>query len=246
MLTRIMDMPDNVLGISASGTVTVDDYQTVLIPALEEKLGRMKKLRLLYVLGDTFDTYTGAASWEDTKFGLKHFTHLSRIAVVTNVDWIRNSFKVFGFVLPGDTRVFKTDEEQAARKWISEPGETGKLTFEFLAEQGVLILNPHGELEAADFERIAAEIDPQIANKGTLKGVIICADHFPGWDDMSAMAAHFYFLRDHRKYFKRLAIVSDDRVMSMVPHLANHFIVKEARHFPKGSKSEAITWVSAG
>ena len=123
MLKRIIYLPDNVLGIEASGKVTADDYQSVLVPALEDKLRKTRKVRFLYLLGEAFDEFSGAAAWEDTKVGLKHLTQFDRIAVVTDVDWIQNSIKYFGFALPGEVRVFKNGDLQRARDWISEAGK---------------------------------------------------------------------------------------------------------------------------
>jgi len=246
MLKRIIDLPGNVLGIKASGSITASDYQSVLVPELEEKLKQFKKVRLLYELGDAFESYTSAAAWEDTKVGLKHFTQFERIAVVTDVNWIRNSMKVFGFAFPGEVRIFGNDDLQQAREWISEPAPTGDLTFEFLDEQGVLVLHPHGEIEAADFDRIANVIDPYIEKTGTLKGVMIIAENFPGWDDLGALVAHFRFIKTHRHKVKRLAIVSNDRVMSAGPYLARHIAVKESRLFSIAEKNEALAWVSQG
>ena len=246
MLRRIIDLPDNVLGIEASGKVTADDYQSVLVPALEDKLRKIKKVRFLYLLGEGFDGFSGAAAWEDTKVGLKHLTQFERIAVVTDVDWIQNSIKYFGFALPGEVRVFKNGDLHRARDWTSEPATAGNLAFEILEEQGVLVLRPQGELEAADFKRVASEVDPYIEKNGDLNGVMIVAEHFPGWDDLSALTAHFRFVKEHRKKVKRLAIVSDDRLMSTLPFLAKHFLVNESRHFPMGKKNDALAWVSQG
>jgi hypothetical protein len=93
-------------------------------------------------LGEAFDEFSGAAAWEDTKVGLKHLTQFDRIAVVTDVDWIQNSIKYFGFALPGEVRVFKNGDLQRARDWISEAAPAGNLAFEFLEEQSVLVLHP--------------------------------------------------------------------------------------------------------
>jgi hypothetical protein len=246
MLKQIIDLPDRVLGIEASGKITAADYHSVLVPALEDKLRANKKVRFLYILGETFESFSGAAAWEDAKVGLKHLTQFDRIAVVTDVDWIQNSIKFFSFSFPGEVRVFENGDLQKARDWVAEPAPAGNLTFEFLEEEGVLVLHPHGELAAADFERLASEVDPYIKKKGALKGVTIIAEHFPGWDDLGALAAHFKFVKEHRQNVKRLAIVSNDRVMSALPFLAKHFLVKESRHFMTGNKNEALTWVSQG
>lgn len=177
MLKRILDLPDNVLGIEGIGEVTSEDYQTVLIPELEDKFRKFKKVRLLYVLGNMFGGYTFSAAWQDVKAGLKHLTQFDRIAVVSDVDWIRNSVKIFAFAMLGEVHIYNIIELHQAREWISEPSPRGRLTFEFLDEQGVLILQPHGELGAADFQAVAAEIDPYIERSGDLKmlsGSLLC------------------------------------------------------------------------
>lgn len=244
MLTRILNLPDNVVGFEASGKVTANDYQTVLVPELETTLRHHNNVRLLYFLGNDFDGFSSAAVWEDTKVGLKHLAQFERIAVVTNVDWIRNSVKVFGFALPGEVRLFGNDKLQEAKAWLSEIDAQGQLEFEFRKKRGVLILQPNGELDATDFLRVANEIDPYVELMGKLRGVMIVAKHFPGWEDLSALAAHFRFVKDHRRKVKRLAVVSDDKLMSTMPFLAKHFLVEEASHFPMKKKNEALVWLS--
>ena len=120
MIEQIPDLPDNVLGFSATGTVTATDYKTVIIPAVEALLARYPKARLLYHLGEGFSGFETAALWEDTKIGLKHLASWERVAVVTDVEWIRAAMKVFGFLLHGHMRVYHNAELAAAREWVSE------------------------------------------------------------------------------------------------------------------------------
>jgi hypothetical protein len=120
MIEKISDLPGNVLGFTASGKVTADDYESVLVPAVEQKLTEQKKIRLLYHLDDDFTGYEAGAMWDDTKIGLKHLTAWERIAVVTDVDWIRTSVKVFGFAMPGHVRVFEISGLAEAKAWLSE------------------------------------------------------------------------------------------------------------------------------
>ena len=120
MITAISGLPNNVLGFEASGTVTGEDYETVLIPAVEAKLKEFPKIRLLYHLGTEFKSYDLEAMWDDTKVGLGHLTSWEKIAVVTDTGWIRSGVKVFGFAMPGEVRVFANDELAAAKEWASE------------------------------------------------------------------------------------------------------------------------------
>lgn len=243
MIEVMTDLPDRVLGLRARGEVSAQDYKTVLVPAIEEKLTKHTKARLLYVLGDDFEGYTGGAAWEDAKVGMKHLTAFERVAVVTDVDWIEKMIKAFGFVMPGEVRVFDDDDLDEARLWISETPSPGHLSFELLEEQGVLIMQPNGELEAADFERLSARVDPYLAEAGVLGGVMIVADHFPGWDDFAALTSHLRFVREHHKKIRRVALVTSDRLVSTVPRFASHFVDAEVRSFPMQQRDEALLWV---
>lgn len=112
MIEVMTDLPDRVLGLNASGEVTADDYKTVLVPAIEEKLTKHKKVRLLYVFGDEFTGYSGGAAWEDAKVGMKHLTSFERVAVVTDVDWSR--------FVDAEVRAFPVDGRDQALLWVGE------------------------------------------------------------------------------------------------------------------------------
>jgi hypothetical protein len=120
MVEKMEGLPEGVLGFSAKGTVTKVDYEEVIIPAVEEALVRFRKVRLLYALGRDFKEFEAAAMWEDAKIGLEHLTSWERVAVVTDVDWIKSAIKAFGFLLHGHIRVFQNSEIIEARIWIGE------------------------------------------------------------------------------------------------------------------------------
>jgi hypothetical protein len=120
MIKMLTGLPDNVVGFSAHGTVTAKDYEQHIVPAVEEVLVKHDKVRLLYQLGSGFDGFDVGAMWEDTKIGLSHLAAWERIAVVTDVDWIRMATKAFGFAMPGEVRVFSNAELDAARDWLTD------------------------------------------------------------------------------------------------------------------------------
>lgn len=121
MLERIRGLPENVLGLEARGEVTGADYESVLIPAVDEMLARRKSIRFLYHLGNEFTGFDAKAMWDDAKVGLRHLAAWERVAVVTDVAWIRTAVKMFAFVMPGQVRIFSNSELAGARQWLSEP-----------------------------------------------------------------------------------------------------------------------------
>ncbi|MEJ2644757.1 MAG: STAS/SEC14 domain-containing protein [Gammaproteobacteria bacterium] len=120
MLEKIPDLPDNVLGFRAKGTVTAGDYEEVIIPAVEALFSRYDKIRFLYHLGEEFSGFEAAAMWDDAKLGLKHLTGWERMAIVSDVEWIRTAIRAFGVAIPGQIRVFHNREFAEASRWISE------------------------------------------------------------------------------------------------------------------------------
>ncbi|MGT2434138.1 STAS/SEC14 domain-containing protein (plasmid) [Cupriavidus basilensis] len=54
MIEIIEGFPGNVVAVSATGEVTRDDYEKVLIPAVEAALARREKIRIYYELGSRF------------------------------------------------------------------------------------------------------------------------------------------------------------------------------------------------
>jgi hypothetical protein len=70
MLELISDLPDDVVGIRASGQVTAEDYESVLVPAIAARLARRDRVRVLYYLGPDFTGFTSGAVWDDIKLGL--------------------------------------------------------------------------------------------------------------------------------------------------------------------------------
>jgi len=120
MIKIIDGLPANVLGISAEGKITGSDYETVLIPAIEEKLKTQKKIRMLYELGSNFTGFEMSAMLDDAKMGMKHLSAWDKIALVSDHQMINTFAKFFGHLMSCELRIFKNDEFETAKKWVSE------------------------------------------------------------------------------------------------------------------------------
>ncbi|HSH08860.1 MAG TPA: STAS/SEC14 domain-containing protein [Oceanipulchritudo sp.] len=119
MITKYSEVPDHVAAFRASGEVTAKDYEEVLVPLVEEKLSHHKKISLLYSLGPEFKRFTAGAMWDDTKVGLKHIANWEKIAMVTDVPWLRNTVQCLGFVMPAKVKVFHDAEFEQAKEWVA-------------------------------------------------------------------------------------------------------------------------------
>ena len=107
----------------------------------------------------------------------------------------------------------------------------------------ILHLRPRSALEPSDFEQLAKAVDPFIAERGELAGLIVETPGFPGWSSFGAMAAHMRFVRDHHKHIRKIAIVTDSPLGNIGEHLVSHFISAEVRQFSSSDAAAARQWI---
>ncbi|MGX5735832.1 STAS/SEC14 domain-containing protein [Bosea thiooxidans] len=118
--------------------------------------------------------------------------------------------------------------------------------FELLRDKGIVVLSPDGPLEEADFQRLAGEVDPYIAANGRLTGLMIRARSFPGWASFGALVSHLRFVKDHHRKIARIAAVTDDQLLKIMPSIASHFVAAEIRQFPSSQEAQAMAWLQVG
>ncbi|WP_243048616.1 STAS/SEC14 domain-containing protein [Dyella sp. RRB7] len=121
MIEQIEGLPAGTLGFRASGQVTAADYERVLVPDIEAAFVVYRKLRLLYHLGPDFTGFDPGAMWDDAMLGFRHFSGWDRVALVTDVQWLRIAATAMGFAVPAEFRLFRNAELVKAIDWIREP-----------------------------------------------------------------------------------------------------------------------------
>ena len=117
------------------------------------------------------------------------------------------------------------------------------ISFELLRDEGILVVEPQGTLEASDFAALTREVDPYIEANGRLCGLMIQSESFPGWGDFGALISHLAFIRDHHRNIGRIAAVTDSAFLSIAPRIASHFVKAEVRHFDFSDRESAIEWL---
>jgi hypothetical protein len=103
--------------------VTRDDYTDVLLPALDEAVKDKGEIRLLFQIGPDFERFTAGMMATDTTqglgFGVKQWSAWKRMAVVTDVDWLRHTMQLLGWMTPGEARLFALSDLQEAKDWVA-------------------------------------------------------------------------------------------------------------------------------
>jgi hypothetical protein len=117
MFTFIDDLPPNILGVEAAGKITHEDYQDRLIPKAEAMMAK-GPIRVLSIVHSNLSDMTLEALWDDQKFGFKHWSDVSHMALVTDHAWMRTVTAMFAPLTPIRIREFPISKLAEARDWI--------------------------------------------------------------------------------------------------------------------------------
>ena len=117
MLEPIADLPEGVIGFTVTGTLEAEDYRDVLLPALEQAAAH-GGIRILIEMPE-FEGFSPGAIWQDLKMGVENWSKWQRMALVTDVDWMRHGVEWFGWMTPGEVKHFPIAERDAAIAWLA-------------------------------------------------------------------------------------------------------------------------------
>jgi hypothetical protein len=117
MIKELSGLPAGVIGFETTGKLRAEDYRDVVLPALE-RAAAGGEVRFVVVISE-FQGMSGGALWQDLKVGVEHLRAWKRIAVVTDIDWIRHGTELFGWMTPGEIKVFPLAQQGEAIAWAA-------------------------------------------------------------------------------------------------------------------------------
>ncbi len=120
MIDPISDLPGDVVGLHIRGKLTREDYENVVIPAVEAAIEVADEVRVLVQLDDDFHGIELGALLDDVKLGAKWIGDWDRVALVADEGVLASFTKLLGIVLPDKVKVFPPDLMDLARQWVTE------------------------------------------------------------------------------------------------------------------------------
>lgn len=117
------------------------------------------------------------------------------------------------------------------------------INAQLLRQDGILTVSPVDTLETTDFERLRLLVDPWIEEHGALQGLLIDVESFPGWEDFASMLSHLRFVQNYQNRIRRVAAVTDNGFLAIMPRVADYFVAAEVRHFEYRDRDRAIAWL---
>lgn len=236
------NQPDGIIEFSATGKVTADDYASILMPAVELAAARGDGIRLLAHYGPAFEGYELGAMIDDAKLGLRHWSGFERVAVVTDVRWLKHLVTGLGFALPYPVRVFPNDQLEQARLFLREALGTIHLQFDDAHDRVTVQLI--GKLEPSAYARVDADLERWLDGREHMR-LVLDLREFDGWQGIGALHQHLGLVRDHRKLPSRVAVVGDAAWQDIAARLMSQFVRAEVKYFPSPAFGDATRWVEA-
>ncbi len=123
MITVIPDTPDHVAAFKASGEVTKEDFENLVLPHVEAKVNVFDELNYLLLLNTDVDNFTFGAWIQDVLLGLKNLTKWNRIAIVTDQKGVQNFTDIFSVLMPGEVKSYPCSDLANALFWCANGNE---------------------------------------------------------------------------------------------------------------------------
>ena len=118
MFEPLAELPDGVIGFEGVGEITPDDFEKMLIPAIETA-AKAGKIRLLFVLGERYKGFSAGVVWEKAKMRAEHIGAWERCALATDIEWIERIVALLHFMMPGNLKLFPIAALDAAKAWVA-------------------------------------------------------------------------------------------------------------------------------
>ncbi|SLN22518.1 hypothetical protein PSA7680_00887 [Pseudoruegeria aquimaris] len=239
MIEIVPGRPEGVLEVKITGKLTAEDYEAVLMPAIEEALWDRDGIRFLAQIGPGFEGVTGGAALDDLRLGLRHWRGFDRIALVTDAGWLETAARAMSVLSPCPMKVFGLDELEEARLWLAE--SLGAVHMEDLGG-GVLHIQLLGQLDAAVYEGANARLDAFVRENDSVR-FLLDLRAFDGWLGLSALGQHFSLVRDHHRIPDKIAFVGTKEWQKMAERIASRFLAADVRYFDAAQIEAAKVWL---
>jgi hypothetical protein len=254
----VLNAPDHVVALRVSGRVEEQDIE-VGIQAIEAGLHREDRLGVLVEV-DITGMAVGAFA-KDLTYSLSKLRDLhrfSRVAVVSNQEWVRVVAQVQARILPFlDVRSFRPSEREEAMAWVSQPPISADLSgAEGLSDRrsirllgatrsDVVAFEVDGRISGQDMVDLIARFDEALTAQERLRVLVRVVD-FDGVSLEALRAESLWSVKMRGlKQIERYALVGGPNWMERVVRWATPLLPIKTRYFDRAEEPLAWDWLEA-
>jgi len=240
MITLIEDLPEATIGFVLRGEVSGNDVESVVLPAIERAFDQHERIKALLVFDDDFSGSTLEAAWDDTTLGLRHWDGFERLAVVSDVTWLRHALRAISLLLPYPVRLFDSDAQDQAERWLSE----ALGTIHVGSSDGVVTVAMIGRLDPDTYRRVDDDLANVLAQHDHPR-LLLDLRQFDGWLGLGALTQHLALMHEYRKLPQRVAVIGSQRWQHAAQRLLGRFVNAKTQYFDSDHVAQAEQWLAA-
>lgn len=241
MIEQLPTSTSDHLELRFTGQIGQSDYDDVVIPAIESAFADNDRIRMLSIFDEEFGGFDMGAVWADTQMGVSHWSGFDRIAVVTDVGWMKMAMRAVAPMAPCPIQVFSLSELDEARRWLRE-----SLGSVHLSELGGASLHVKllGKLDPESIANAQEGLSAHIREQGGLR-LLLDLREFDGWQGLSALGAHFGLVRQNAPQAARIAVLGDSAWQQMAQRVVARLLKAEVQYFDEDQFDAAKSWLAA-
>lgn len=119
MLTKLEGLPSYVAAFKATGEVSKNDYEKVLVPEIERVDKEHGHIHFLMELVTPVKNFSLSAWFQDAVQALKHYRGWKKIAMVTDEKGVEKFSDMVSVLVPGSTKGFPLSQLEEAKQWVA-------------------------------------------------------------------------------------------------------------------------------
>jgi SpoIIAA-like len=119
MLQKLNGLPSYVAAVRATGEVSKDDYERILVPELDRVSSQHGHIHFLMVLETPVKEFSLGAWTQDIVEGVKHYRGWKKVAVVTDQTGIEKLVGALSAIVPGESKGFPLARLEEAKTWVA-------------------------------------------------------------------------------------------------------------------------------
>lgn len=117
------------------------------------------------------------------------------------------------------------------------------ITYRILEEERIVIIELSGPISLRDLEELTRDVDGSSSRWEAIRGLVVQTRSFPRWHGPAAFLKDMLFVLGHQRKIKRLASVTDSKLLTLIHRLLHHVLSPEIKHFSYRDKEAALHWI---
>ncbi|QSX38729.1 SpoIIAA family protein [Shewanella sedimentimangrovi] len=118
MFSILEENASEVLTVIVSDRVTGEDFEQVLLPAIDAKLKDHASIELLFDIEDSCQGFSLTSVWMDALLALFHAGDVSRVAILVDRPGLKLLAQAQALFMPWPVAIYPRHRKGDARKWL--------------------------------------------------------------------------------------------------------------------------------